>query len=284
MDKELSSQIERMFAELNLRSAANSIPALGALSRLLSAYIDDSSSETVVAAKPIVLTHFATAAVEMWLRSVHSFLISVSLTRASPIWSSVAGYYSSHYSIRAFAHLFGVFQLYKMKRIAYLDKQGSHFVLRMENKGAKHREHKFYWKYVSEHPQLLTDPFFYANTDDQPRSDGAHRNKANYSDHVNLFPVFVPLDAQYLRDRVERISSIVFSDVPVPSADDDDFPDLDNVQVIAYHRLVKFRRLVDEVLSTRNRFWNVQRKPSWCPETLKFSVVDPVFAALYAGK
>ena len=115
-----------------------------------------------------------------------------------------------------------------------------------------------------------------------PGSDGAHRNKANYSDHIDRFPVFLPLEAQYLSDRVERISNIEFSDVPVPDADK--FPDLGNVQVIAYHRLVKFRRLVDEALGGGNRFWKVQRNPSWCPNTMQFSVVEPVFAALYAGK
>ena len=54
---------------------------------------------------------FATAAVEMWLRAVHSFLISSSLEKASPIWSSISGYYASHYVMRAFAHLHGHFLL-----------------------------------------------------------------------------------------------------------------------------------------------------------------------------
>jgi hypothetical protein len=94
--------------------------------------------------------------------------------------------------------------------------------------------------------------------------------------------VFLPLEAQYLSDRVERLSSMLLTDIPIPSASD--FPDLDNVQVIAYHRIVKFRRLVDEVVGPGYRFWGVQRSPSWCPSTLKFSLVDPVFASVYAGK
>src|SRR4051794_22938270 len=52
---------------------------------------------------------FATAAVDIWLRAVHSFLISASLTESSPIWASISGYYSSHYSVRAIAHLLGYF-------------------------------------------------------------------------------------------------------------------------------------------------------------------------------
>jgi len=282
MDKDLSSQIELLFAELNRQSAASSLPEPGTLSGLLSDCVDESTPSTIVPARPKVMTNFATAAVEMWLRSVHSFLISVSLTDASPIWSSVAGYYSSHYSIRAFAHIFGVFHLHRKRRIVYLDKQGNRFVFRIEKKRADDREHKFYWKYVSEHPQLIADPFFYSFRDDTSISDGAHRNKANYSDHIDRFPVFLPLDAEFLRRRIERISSIVFSDVPVPRADC--FPDILNVQFVAYHRLVKFRRLLDETLGSKNRFWKVQRNPPWCPSTMNFGVVDPVFAALYAGK
>jgi hypothetical protein len=280
MDKELSSQIELMFARLNQQGVANSLPEPGALAHLLSTYVTGSSAVTTVNAVPNVLVHFATAAVEMWLRSVHSFLISVSLTKASPIWASVAGYYSSHYSMRAFAHLFGVFHLYKQKRIIYFDHQGKLF--RIEKKNANDREHKFYWKYVCNHSQLASDPFFYPNQDDMPISDGAHRNKANYSDHIDRFPIFLPLDAAFMSDRVERIAGIEFSAVPVPSADK--FPDIDSVQIMAYHRIVKFRQLLNEALGTRNRFWNVQKKPSWTPKTMTFSVVEPVYTALYAGK
>ena len=64
------------------------------------------SFPTTIPARQKELTYFAMAAVKMWLRAVHSFLISVSLTKASPIWSSVAGYYSSHYSIRASPSIF----------------------------------------------------------------------------------------------------------------------------------------------------------------------------------
>jgi hypothetical protein len=282
MNKDVLSQVEAIFDPLNHQSAAGAFPQPGTLSRLLSESVVASSASAIVSAKPTVLAHFATASVEMWLRSVHSFLISLSLTNASPIWSSVAGYYSSHYAVRAFAHLFGVFHLHRSRRIVYLDRQGNRLVLRIEKKNANDREHKFYWKCVSQHPQLADDPFFYAFRDDIPDSDGAHRSKANYSDHVDRFPVFLPLDAKFLENRIERISTVVFSDVPVPSADR--FPDIVNVQFVAYHRLVKFRQLVDEALGNGNRFWKVQRNPPWCPSGMNFSVVDPVFAALYSGK
>lgn len=225
---------------------------------------------------------FATAAVEMWLRAIHSFLISASLTQASPIWSSVAGYYSSHYSIRAFAHLFGVFHLHKMKRLVRVERQGRGLVLRIDRKHGYDREHKFYWKYLSAHPELSSDPFFYPNREDVPESDGSHRNKANYADHVDAFPVFRPLDAEQLEARIRRIAGIEFSDVPVPSADR--FPDIETVQILAYHRVVKFRRLVDETVGPRHRFWKVQRTPSWCPPNMNFGLVEPVYAALYTRK
>ncbi len=276
MNKELLRQVEIMFTELNRRSAASSFPTPGTLADLLSACVVPSSPTTTVAARPNMLTCFATAAVEMWLRSVHSFLISVSLTDVSPIWASVAGYYSSHYAVRAFAHLFGVFHLHKKRRVIHLNKEGNRLVFRIDKKHAGDGEHKFYWKCVSEHPQLADDPFFYPNRDD------AHRNKANYSDHVGRFPVFQPLETQFLRDRVERIATIEFSDVPVPNADR--FPDIESVQIVAYHRLVKFRQLLDEALSGGNRFWRVHRNPSWRPGTMKFSVVEPVCAALYARR
>jgi hypothetical protein len=283
MEKDLFDQIELMFAGLNRQSAASSLPAPGTLSDILSAHFLKSSSDTDVVARPSVLTNFATAAVEMWLRSVHSFLISISLTRASPIWASVAGYYSSHYSVRAFAHLFGFFQLYHDKRIVRIVKTGSHLVFNFEKKHARDGEHKFYWKCVSEHPQLVGDPFFYAFRDDPMKSDGTHRNKANYSDHIDRFPVFLPLDANLVEDNVERISNIEFSDVPVPRADR--FPDIDNVQIVAYHRIVKFRQLVDDVLGiNKNRFWRVQRDPSWRPKAMNFSVVEPVLTALYSRR
>ena len=271
-----------MFAGLNRQSAATALPEPGALSSLLSMSVDGSPPINIAPAGPEVLTHFATAAVEMWLRSVHSFLISASLTDASPIWSSVAGYYSSHYSIRAFAHLFGAFQLHKKKRIVYLRREAGHLVMSIESKHRGDGEHKFYWKYVSEHPQLAGDPFFYAFRDDISTSDGGHRSKANYVDHIDRFPVFLPLNAEFLERRIERISTVVFSDIPVPRADQ--FPDTTNVQFVAYHRIVKFRRLLDEILGSGNRFWKVQRNPSWRPAAMNFSVVDPVFAALYAGK
>jgi hypothetical protein len=281
MNKDLRNQITVMFAALDKQSAADAFPAPGALSTFLTSHCAPFTQPTV-AAKPGDLTLFATAAVEMWLRAVHSFLISASLTQASPIWSSVSGYYSSHYSIRALAHLFGLFHLHKMKRLVQLASHGKGWVLQIDKKNAGDREHKLYWKYLSDHPELSSDPFFYPNREDKPESDGSHRNKANYADHLYRFPVFKPLDEEYLARRIQRIAEIEFSDVPIPSADR--FPDIESVQIVAYHRFVKFRRLVDETVGPTNRFWKIQRTPSWIPKTLTFEVVDPVYTAMYARR
>jgi hypothetical protein len=280
VDEAIAKQIRLLFAGLNLKSASDAFPTVGALAALLSPRVDKNTID--IAVSPKELTLFATGAVEMWLRALHSFLISASLTQASPIWASVAGYYASHYSIRGFAHLLGVFQLHRKRRILRLETQGKQCVCHIEKKNANDREHRFYWKYVSGHPSFKNDPFFYPNREDLPESDGAHRNKANYVDHLDRFPPFKPLSSDAMSDRVERIAGISFSDVPIPSADR--FPDIESVQIVAYHRIVKFRQCVDDALGEDNRFWRVHRKPSWCPDSMKFTVTEPVYLALYAQK
>jgi hypothetical protein len=281
MNEVLRKQITVMFSALEKQSAANAFPAPGALSTFLTSHCAP-FTEPTVAAKPSQLTLFATASIEMWLRAIHSFLISASLTEASPIWSSVAGYYSSHYSIRAFAHLFGLFDLHKRRRLIQVAAQGKGWVLQVNKKNAGDREHKLYWKYLHEHSELSADPFFYANREDIPQSDCSHRNRANYADHINRFPVFKPLDEECLGRRIQKIAEIELSAVPIPNADC--FPDIETVQILAYHRIVKFRQLVDDTVGPTHRFWSVHRTPSWKPKTLTFEVVDPAYTAVYARK
>lgn len=279
MNSDLSTQIIVMFKSLNNKAVANAFPEPRSLANLLKKRCAPFDVGTI-AAKPPEMPIFATAAVEMWLRSVHSFLISASLTEASPIWSSVAGYYSSHYAVRAFAHLFGLFHLHHDKRLIQLRREGKGYVFEVIKKNAHDREHKLYWKYLAEHQELKNDPFFYPNREDIPESDGSHRNRANYADHLNAFPTFKPLSEEYLAQRIQKIAEIEFSAVPIPNADK--FADLATVQIVAYHRIVKFRKLLDEVVGTDNRFWAVQRNPSWKPKDLTFEVVEPVYTALYA--
>jgi len=281
MNSDLQKQITVMFSRLNDQSAAGAFPPPRELSSVLTRRCAPFNQQ-FVAVRPTDLTLFATASVEMWLRALHSFLISASLTEASPIWSSVAGYYSSHYSMRAFSHLFGMFHLHKNKRIIQLSRQGKGWVFELVSKKREDREHLLYWRFLAKHPALMNDPFFYENSDDGVQSDGAHRNRANYADHLNIFPVFKPLSEEYLARRIQKLAEINFSAVPVPNLDN--FPDIGAVQIIAYHRIVKFRRLLDDVVGTDNRFWRVQREPTWRLKDLTFEVVDPEYTEIYASK
>ena len=97
---------------------------------------------------------FTTGAVDIWMRAVHSFLVSASLTDVSSIWSSVAGYYSSHYAVRSIAHLLGFFQLFKGKRIVHLQFLSGQYVCSFDPKKAQDREHKLYWQIVKKDPPL----------------------------------------------------------------------------------------------------------------------------------
>jgi hypothetical protein len=271
-------QIQIMFAPLNKQSAADSTPPPGTLSKTLARLVENTSGNATTI-DPATLAFFATAAVEMWHRSVHSFLVSASLTKASPLWASVSGYYSSHYSVRAFAHILGFFQLQSKSRVIQVEVQGRQYLCHILQKQGADREHKFYWKTVKSHARFACDPFFTRNEEGQPRSDSGHRSKGNYTDHVDQFPTFQALDETYLKERVEKIAGIELSDAPIPRPDA--YPDTENVQLIAYHRMVKFRKLVDEALGNSNRFWTSRRKPGWCPRFLDFQIVDPTFPTAY---
>ena len=212
----------------------------------------------------------------MWMRAVHSFLISASLTDVSPIWASVTGYYSSHYTVRSIAHLLGFFQMFKRHKIVRLELQGGHFVCSFNPKTERDHEHFFYWKVVKANPLFAGDPFFTQNKGDD--SDVAHRNRANYADHLPQFPVFRPLDAGAVKGCIERISEIEF-EVPPQVAR---YPDVQSVQIIAYHRLVRFRDLVDTIIGTGNRFWKVHRNPPWARDFMDFQLTEePILRSEY---
>jgi hypothetical protein len=80
------------------------------------------------------------------------------------------------------------------------------------------------------------------------------------------------LDEAELKHRIEYISKIVFDAPPLPRFGS--FPDLEHVQLIAYHRIVMFRRLLDEVLGGKNRFWNVHRNPSFAADFIDFQFAE----------
>ena len=125
----LQAHVAEAFAPLNQDAAAHAFPAPGSLSAALDKASPPGLVGDVAPGKtPVIARMFTTAAVDVWMRGVHSFLISASLTNVSPIWASASGYYSSHYSVRAIAHLLGFFQLFTKKKIVRLEFQSGRFV------------------------------------------------------------------------------------------------------------------------------------------------------------
>lgn len=278
INEELRTQLLATFAPLNTKTAAKKLPSMGKLSETLNAL----ASKTNLAKKspPVSkkidkdsASFFATAAVEIWLRGVHSFLISTSLTNTSPIWASVSGYYSSHYSVRGIAHLLGFFYLFDGRKLARLSLGKKNHACEF-SRIKSFREHQFYWERVKQDAMFTGDALFTENKKDPitGSSDAAHRDKANYADHVNQYPIFNPLDKKELQDRIEYISKIVFDEVPHPKLSE--FPDLEHVQVLAYHRLVRFRKILDDVLGGKNKFWNAHRNPPFATDYLNFQLAE----------
>ncbi len=263
------------FAGLNRRSAMRSFPRPTALADTLAELVPENRNGAVPI-DPNVAGLFATAAVDIWLRGIHSFLISTALTRASPVWSSVAGYYASHYSVRGIAHLLGFFNIYRKGprkgAIAHFNIQANQLICDFTTKDVGGGEHKFYWKAVHSNPHFENDPLFPLNHDFKVVSDASHRGRANYADHLQRLPAFQSLDEREIKDRVQRISDMDFDTPPIPSCDN--FPDLDSVQIVAYQRIIRFRQFVDEILGTDNRFWSVQRDPTWVRGTMNFQMTD----------
>jgi hypothetical protein len=273
IDPALHVHVTSAFTPLNNEVAVNTFPPPASLSQALSLALPTGSTGTATRnASPEVVKMFTTAAVNMWMRAVHSFLVSASLTKVSPVWASVAGYYSSHYSVRALAHLLGFFQLFTRKRVVHLRLQGTRYICSFDPKTAGDREHRVYWKIVKKDPHFLSDPFFTDNNSAVDQSDVAHRDRANYADHLPHFPIFQPLDAVALRARIDRISDIEFGSPPVPRVSR--YPDIEAVQIIAYHRLVRFRDLIDTVIGTGNRFWDVHRDPTWARKFMDFQLTE----------
>ncbi len=271
IDESIRQQLLASFSPLNTVAAARAFPAPSTLRKNLEKLIPkDGTTKRNIDSR--IASYFSTAAVDMWLRSVHSFLISASLTEVSPIWASVSGYYSSHYAVRGLAHLLGNFQLFKRKRVIELRWEKPRYVCVFRSKNAGDAEHKLYWRILKQSIVFRGDGMFTENNPDAEDSDVRHRNHANYSDHLGPYPIFRPLNEQALKDRIEYISKIVFNAPPLPRFSK--FPDVEYVQLIAYHRIVKFRKLLDEVLGSKNRFWNVHRNPSFASGFVDFQLAE----------
>ncbi len=273
LDPALGQHLALTFKPLQ-NKASGSFPGPASLSTKLGELLPKQDVQTDVNASPEVVSMFATAAVEMWHRAVHSFLVSASLTDTSPIWSSVAGYYSSHYSVRALAHSIGYFQLFKQGRIIELGLGGTKPICTYHKKSRGDGEHKLYWKLVKANNQFNRNDLFTENTDASDFTDVGHRNYANYMDHIGGFPPFAALTEKATKARIERISTMQFVSAPIPRKSK--FPDLATVQVVAYHRAIGFRQLIDEALGGGNRFWKYHRDPAWAKSAMSFQLTSQI--------
>ena len=267
MDRQL---VPALFLELDSQKKPGWFPSAGMLADELRKKLPKEASSFRFPSSESIL--FATAAVEMWLRAVHSFLISNSLEKASPIWSSISGYYASHYVMRAFAHLHGHFLLRKRKiHVKISHGKGKSFVCDVVKES--NNEHTFYWKLVNSAPMFAQDCLFSDNNDPLLPTDSSHRGYANYWDHVNNFHDFITLSEDYLIERIKRVSDLVTYSPTFP--DHRKYPDLDSVHIVAYARIVRFRSYLDNLIGTRNKYWRYYRDPSWFTKYLDFQTMEP---------
>src|SRR6516165_7934203 len=172
IEQALRTQLAATFSSLNSVAAANAFPAPRTLSETLEK-LAPRGNLTEIRINPDSASYFATAAVDMWLRSVHSFLVSASLTEASPIWASVSGYYSSHYAVRGLAHLLGYFQLFRRKKMVQLRLERGQYICSFKSKGGTGGEHQLYWKLVKQSAVFQGDGLFTENNPDLDTSDAS---------------------------------------------------------------------------------------------------------------
>lgn len=140
-------------------------------------------------------------------------------------------------------------------------------------------EHSFYWKAVKDHPSFSKNPLFHQNSERDPFSDCTHRNFSNYTDHINFFGAVEFPDIEDIATAIEKIRRIRRHSVTQPCRDD--YPDLFNVQILAYQRIVTYREYMDARIHG-NRFWNAHRDPAWCKGILHFQLEDQPLDAVGA--
>lgn len=263
IDKDLQKQLVKVFGLLNNEPACKSFPPPAFLSEYFT-----KDQKTIKA--DLLRSYFGTVAVDIWHRSVHSFLISTSLVDVSPVWSSVSGYYSSHYTVRGIAHLLGYFYSFNTHKLIRVDFTNPKGYSMDKPRGLPGAEHLLYWELVKSNPLFDQDPLFTKNQFKTNASDSSHRNFANYTDHLCRYPIFSPLEKDSIKHRIDQLSKIELVTVPIP--DRSKFPDLEAVQLIAYHRIISFRNILDEVLGGSNKFWNLHRNPAFARDYLDYQV------------
>jgi hypothetical protein len=271
VDETFRDLLNATFLPLIAKELEEPVPAPRALTNILEQNAPEKNGEKNLDRNSA--SHFATAAIDIWLRGVHSFLVSTALTETSSVWSSVSGYYSSHYVVRAFAHLLGYFQLFRIKKIAQLTHQDGQYICSFrDKKRLRGGEHQIYWRLVKATRAFEGDDLFTDNNQESEKSDVRHRNHANYSDHLFQYPNFFIAQEDAIKDRIDHISKIAIDTAPLPRIDK--FPDLEYVQLIAYHRIVLSRRLLDDALEGRNKFWERHRTPDFAVGYMDFQLAE----------
>lgn len=258
-------QIRQLFSRLD-RWAPSRFPSRAALSDFIGELI--TTGTTVVNERDVVL--FATASVEMWQRALYTLILAVAVKDWSTPWACVAGYYASHYCMRAFAHLFGYFAIYYQRHacIEVSPYGGAYQCGRVSLSGNATREHRFYWVTVKRRPEFANDPLFTLNADRIPVSDSSHRGFASYADHLYDFKSYKVADRLELRTQFSNLATTALQGanaITIPARTH--YPNLATVLSVAYLRVYRFREYLDELLPDRvGRFWLANRMPSWCQD------------------
>ena len=124
---------------------------------------------------------------------------------------------------------------------------------------------------MKDHPFFKSNPLFRENSERNPNSDSSHRTFANYTDHLSSYPTMGLPKLDFVSSKVERISHIRLHSVESPNRED--YPDLENVQILAFQRIIAFHDFLDSKLNG-GVFWNENRRPSWCKGVMVFQVAE----------
>lgn len=266
-----AGQIQRLFAHVDSWPPSHQPPVL-ALSGFLAKSLQDRNSYILTEGQAAL---FATAAVEIWQRSAHSLIVATALKEFSVIWACIAGYYSSHYAMRAYAHLFGYFALYYRRKLfleisPYAGRFQCTRVTPLHNTAQK--EHRFYWTMLKALPGFERDPLFTHNDDRIASSDAGHRGFASYADHLNRFGAYAALERERVKLSLGDLARTALdgeANISIPNREN--YPQLSTVLTVAYLRVYRFREYLDGLLLPQgSRYWERHRNPPWCTNFLPF--------------
>jgi hypothetical protein len=173
--------------------------------------------------------------------------------------------------MRAFAHLFGYFALYRKKAFLEASFTGGRCrcLPAAELTGKLKTEHRFYWAVVRRQQRFQGEDLFTENDDSKDESDASHRGYANYMDHLDQFGGYDGCNREELRTRIAQIMrTAIDGGIAIP--DRTRYPDVARVLSIAYLRIRRYRTLLDELVGTKGRFWRLHRSPTWSERLIAF--------------